>query len=128
MAYSNLFLDKTDEELEILYEQYLEWCDTAIIPDNELGKIRDMYCMAIPNALLVMELDLLREIAKRWSGRILNNNEIDCFNSYIEDAGIDIEFGNTDWNNIYHKIVGDRESEYAKEKMDRYFDLSIMGR
>ncbi len=51
----------------------------------------------------------------------LTVDEIDCFNAYIEDAKMDIEFGNSDWCDIYHKIVGDRVSEYAKEKMDRYF-------
>ena len=51
----------------------------------------------------------------------LTMDEIDCFNAYIEDAKMDVAFGNSDWRSIYHKIVGDRISDYAKEKMDRYF-------
>jgi len=67
MDYLNLFINKTHTELKLLYNQYLEWCDTAIISDNELGKIRDIYCEKLDSsALLIMELDLLREIAKRW--------------------------------------------------------------
>lgn len=54
---------------------------------------------------------------------ILTEEEIDCFNDYIKDAGMDIAFGNDDWNAIYRKIVGDRISEYAKHKQDQYFDV-----
>lgn len=50
----------------------------------------------------------------------LTEEEIDCFNAYIEDAKMDIAFGNTDWCHVYHKIVGDKVSEYAKEKMEKY--------
>ena len=67
MEYKNLFLEHSKDELRSLYEQYIEWCNTAIIPNNELGKLRDEYCEMIgSNALLMMEIDLLRVIAKCW--------------------------------------------------------------
>ena len=67
MEYRNLFLDKTENELEKLYEQYLEWNKSGILGDNELGKIRDEYCeMGFNAPLTSLELDLLRTIAKYW--------------------------------------------------------------
>lgn len=50
---------------------------------------------------------------------LLTEDEIDCFNAYLEDWE-DINFGNSDWCRIYYKIVGDRVSDYAKNLMDRY--------
>lgn len=67
MEYSNLFLDKSEEELKILYEQYIAWSKTGILGDNELGKIRDQYCEMNVNApLVLLENDILKEIAKKW--------------------------------------------------------------
>ena len=40
----NLFTNVSDEELKLYWEQYKEWQKTCIIPDNELGKLRDIYC------------------------------------------------------------------------------------
>ena len=51
---------------------------------------------------------------------VLTDEEIDCFNAYVED--LDIAFGNTDWCSIYSKIVGDKISDDALEKMRRYQD------
>lgn len=50
----------------------------------------------------------------------LTEEEIECFNAYIESEKVDVAFGNTDWCSIYHKIVGDKVSDYAKDKMDLY--------
>lgn len=50
----------------------------------------------------------------------LTEEEIDCFNAYIESEKVDVAFGNTDWCSVYHKIVGDKVSDYAKDKMDLY--------
>lgn len=67
MEYKNLFLEKSEKELNTLYGQYLEWNKLGVLGDNELGKIRDMYCEMDFNApLTVLELDLLRTIAKYW--------------------------------------------------------------
>ena len=50
----------------------------------------------------------------------LTEEEIECFNAYIESEKVDVAFGNTDWCSVYHKIVGDKVSDYAKDKMDLY--------
>lgn len=52
--------------------------------------------------------------------QLLTRREIKIFNSYIENAGMGIEFGNTVWCDIYYKIVGDEASEYALMQMERY--------
>lgn len=39
----NIFKSATDEELKVYCQQYREWQKTGMIPDNKLGKIRDLY-------------------------------------------------------------------------------------
>lgn len=51
----------------------------------------------------------------------LTEEEIGCFNEYLKSEKVDVAFGNSDWCSIYHKIVGDRVSDYARDRMDRYF-------
>ena len=53
---------------------------------------------------------------------VLTKEEADCFNAYLEDAEMDIAFGNSDWNEIYQKIVGSNVSDYARRKQDYYYD------
>lgn len=50
----NPFKNKTDEELKVLYEQYKEFQKTGVIPDNELGKIRDELCEKLNSGWHVM--------------------------------------------------------------------------
>lgn len=60
-------MEKTEKELEKLYEQYLEWNKLGVLGDNELGKIRDIYCEINYNSpLTALEFDLLKAIAKYW--------------------------------------------------------------
>lgn len=64
----NLFANKTDEELKMYFEQYLEWEKTGIIPDNELGKIRDAYFEKLGVGWhTICMIDLLKTIAYRWA-------------------------------------------------------------
>ena len=65
-AYKNLFKEKTESELVLLYKQFLESEVNHGISDNELGEIRDVYCKRQTNGLLVMILDLTRTIADKW--------------------------------------------------------------
>lgn len=65
-AYKNLFKEKTESELILLYKQFLESEKSNGIPDNELGKIRDEYCGRQTNGILMMILDLTRTLADRW--------------------------------------------------------------
>ena len=65
-AYKNLFKEKTESELILLYKQFLEAEQNGGIPDNELGKIRDEYCERQTNGLLMMIMDLTRVVADKW--------------------------------------------------------------
>lgn len=63
----NSFKNKTDEELKVLYEQYKEFQKTGVIPDNELGKIRDELYEKLNSGWHVMMMQYLLEvIAERW--------------------------------------------------------------
>lgn len=65
-SYKNLFKEKTESELILLYKQFLESEESGGIPDNELGKIRDEYCKRQTNGVLMMILDLTRTVADKW--------------------------------------------------------------
>lgn len=75
--YKNLFEDKTEEELTLLYEQFLESEKIGYIPDNALGEIRNQYCEFFEsNILYMIQNDLLKAIAKLWYEHHINiNNE-----------------------------------------------------
>lgn len=63
----NPFKNKTDEELKVLYEQYKEFQKTGVIPDNELGKIREELYEKLNSGWHVMMMQYLLEvIAERW--------------------------------------------------------------
>lgn len=63
----NPFENKTDEELKVLYEQYKEFQKTGLIPDNELGKIRDKLYEKVKSGWHVMMMQYLLEVvAERW--------------------------------------------------------------
>ena len=67
MDYKNLFIDKSEEELKILYEQYEEWCVSGVLGETELGLIRDQYYeMGLNAPLIVIERDRLKAIAVKW--------------------------------------------------------------
>lgn len=67
----NPFKDKTDEELKILYKQYQEFQKTGVIPDNELGKVRDELCEKVNAGWHVLMMHyLLKIIGDRWSDKI----------------------------------------------------------
>lgn len=77
----NLFMEKTDKELVVLYGQFLKSEKEMGIPDNELGKIRDRYLeMHNPNGVLMMILDLTRTISDRWYGDKIAKDCIEKYN------------------------------------------------
>lgn len=66
----NPFEDRTDEELKVLYGQYKEFQKTGILPDNELGKIRDELSEKVNVWHVIMTQYLLKTIGDRWSDKI----------------------------------------------------------
>lgn len=64
----NVFETKSDEELSILYGQFLEAEKMAGFPENnELGKIKKEYEKDFgANTTLMLQIELTHEIADRW--------------------------------------------------------------
>ena len=67
----------------------------------------------------IAELELLLQLNNACNDKdcILSKDEADVFNTYLE-SDIKIAFGNTDWNHIYRKIVGNNSSEFAEKCME----------
>ena len=67
----------------------------------------------------IAELELLLQLNNACDdkGCVLSKDEADVFNTYLE-SDIKIAFGNTDWNHIYRKIVGNNSSEFAEKCME----------
>lgn len=65
----NPFSSKTDDELKMLYRQYLDFQHTGIIPNNQLGKIRDGIIEQVGSSgwHVLMMMYLLEEIGNRWT-------------------------------------------------------------
>lgn len=51
---------------------------------------------------------------------VLSGDDIDTFNSYLENNDIPVAFGNSDWCAVYKKIVGDHGKFRAGEKMKNW--------
>lgn len=67
----------------------------------------------------IAELELLLQLNNACDDKdcVLSKDEADVFNTYLE-SDIKIAFGNTDWNHIYRKIVGNNSSEFAEKCME----------
>ena len=67
----------------------------------------------------IAELELLLQYNNACGNKacVLSKDEADTFNAYIE-GDIKTAFGNTDWNHIYRKIVGNNSSEFAEKCME----------
>lgn len=83
----NSFEDKTDEELALLYKQFLEFEKTGIICDNELSLIRDKYLDMYGDggAVTMVQFDILHTIADRWYGNKACKSLIERYNNPDND-------------------------------------------
>ena len=72
----------------------------------------------------IAELELLLRLNNACDDKdcVLSKDEADTFNTYLE-SDIKIAFGNTDWNHIYRKIVGNNSSEFAEKCMGRWKNI-----
>lgn len=72
----NVFKEKTEEELIVLYGQFLEFEKLGCLPDNELGKIRDKYFEWYnAMALTALQVDLLRAVSDMWYKHLVGSLE-----------------------------------------------------
>ncbi len=114
----------TYEEVKNIIEEqkyYKQIEASYLVTDEEIKQYEDVM-EAYDIVIQVLEqIEIFKAgLERALEHCIFCDEEIDCFNKYIEDAKMDIAFGNSDWCNIYHKIVGNKVSEYAKEKMELY--------
>ena len=131
--YKNLFKDKTESELILLYKQFLESEKTGSIPNNELGKIREEYCGRQNNGVLMMILDLTRTVADLWYGDHKPDEDIpmsqDDFIATLQDnyaealaRGFDsiVLTIDTDIGNTYY--IYDTPDGFQCDQWNYYFD------
>lgn len=69
----NRFINVTDEELTVYCQQFKEWQKTGELPDNELGKMRDIYSLESNVWQVVMIDHLLDVLMDRWLNKIGEN-------------------------------------------------------
>ena len=62
----NKFANATNKELELYCQKYRDWQKTGMIPDNELGKMRDIYSAYTNTWQVNMIADLLDVLMDRW--------------------------------------------------------------
>ena len=67
--HENRFKNASDEKLKIYCQQYRDWQKTGVIPDNELGEIRDLYSSWSNTWQVNLIADLLDAIMERWMGK-----------------------------------------------------------
>lgn len=72
-----MFTTKTDDELAVLYKQFLEAeKEPGFRPDNELGKIKNEYDKYFGcNATFMVQVELTHAVADRWYTEYENNKE-----------------------------------------------------
>lgn len=59
--------------------------------------------------------ELVKKLDETIPSNLLSYEDIKVFNSYIEDNDMPTAFGNSDWNKVYSKIVGNNQTEKIKE-------------
>ena len=62
----NRFRSASDEQLKVYCQQYRDWQRTGVIPDNELGKMRDFYSSWSNTWQVNLIADLLDVSMERW--------------------------------------------------------------
>lgn len=89
--------------------------DQSKYEDNAINIL--LYMKKLKTEIAELELLLQLNNACDDKGYVLSKDEADVFNTYLE-SDIKIAFGNTDWNHIYRKIVGNNSSEFAEKCME----------
>ncbi len=72
----------------------------------------------------IEQLELMLQLSNIFTREaILSKKDSDIFNEYLEKGDIETAFGNSDWNHIYRKIVGDNSSDFAEKCMDDIYEI-----
>lgn len=86
---------------------------------SELMMARDLCQYGhVDNFCLGNIVECRNSYGKGLSG-VLSEEDIATFNAYIESNDMPTAFGNSDWCNIYSKIVGRKKSDKIEKWIDR---------
>lgn len=87
--------------------------------NGELMLIRDL-CQygSVDNFCLKNILECRNNYGNGVDG-ILSDDDIEIFNTYIENNDMPTAFANTDWCRVYSKIAGKAKSDKIKDWIDR---------
>ena len=103
------------ENQQEYFRIYMKNIKQSSYEDNAINAL--LYMKKLKAEIAELELLLQFDIGGNNKTCVLSKDEADTFNSYIE-GDIRTAFGNTDWNHIYRKIVGDNSSEFAEKCME----------
>ncbi len=88
--------------------------------DNAINAL--LYMKKLKTEIAELELLLQFDSVCKDKTCVLSKDESDTFNAYLE-GDVKIAFGNTDWNHIYRKIVGNNSSEFAEKCMENGLEI-----
>lgn len=88
--------------------------------DNAINAL--LYMKKLKTEIAELELLLQFDSVCKDKTCVLSKDESDIFNAYLE-GDMEIAFGNTDWNHIYRKIVGNNSSEFAEKCMENGLEI-----
>lgn len=127
MNIQNISKDKREATVELSADEFVIICNALYA---QLGEKKDKENFLQLYSDMMMTRDLcqyghvdnfcLHNIVKCRNNiengldGVLSDDDIDTFNAYLEDNDIPTAFGNSDWRNIYNKIVGHRKTEKLK--------------
>lgn len=66
IGHKSIFHEKSQEQLKLLYKQYLQWEKEGIIVGEELNEIYELYRKSYTDYIMMLRLDLLHAIADLW--------------------------------------------------------------
>lgn len=119
MNIQNISKDKRESTIELSADELVIICN-ALYSQLDEKKDSDRFLQLYSDMMLARDLCqyghvdnfCLSNIVKCRNSMengldgVLSDEDIDTFNSYLEDNDMPIAFQNTDWQRVYKKIVG----------------------
>lgn len=94
--------------------------DSPTYEDNTINDLLAMKKLKVE----IEQLELILQLHGIFlQDAVLSKKDSDIFNEYIEKGDIETAFGNSDWNHIYRKIVGDNSSDFAEKCMEEAYEI-----
>lgn len=134
MNIQNVSKSERKATVELSVDDLVIICN-ALYPQLTENKSKENFLLLYSNMMMVRDLCqyghvdnfCLHNIVKcrnsvgEGLNGILPDDDIDTFNRYLEINDMPTAFGNTDWNHLYTKIVGDAGANHS-EKIMKWMD------